>query len=190
VNRSNKTTVLSNFTSYDDACSHCSHRSSTNSRWDVYTTRAQVGPWVQTLPRPKSPEPGLGYLLPANLVGGHSFNCDTHDYEYWSEPDHELGRTSASPEPNFSLDISNRKALDVIVYCRADVLLKGFLPYRVNHYNIGNLLVWGLGHVTELQKSGVSTGHKSTTSARPILGHTVYKARLRLLTVRGQLRYF
>jgi hypothetical protein len=22
-----------------------------------------------------SPEPGLGYLLPANPVGGHSFNC-------------------------------------------------------------------------------------------------------------------
>jgi hypothetical protein len=51
VNRSDRTGVSSNFTKYDDACVHCSRTPPANSRC---TTRAQVGPRAQTLPRLKS----------------------------------------------------------------------------------------------------------------------------------------
>jgi hypothetical protein len=78
-----------------------------------------------------SPEPDLGYLLLANPAEDHSFNCGAHVYESWSGLGDGLGRTSACPEPSFGLDINNEKASDVTVYCRADVLLKGHLPYRV-----------------------------------------------------------
>jgi hypothetical protein len=80
-----------------------------------------------------SPEPDLGYLLPTNPVGGHSFNCDTHVYESWSGLGHDLGQTYASPEPDFGLDIGNGKASDVTINYRADVLPKGFLPYSALH---------------------------------------------------------
>jgi hypothetical protein len=78
-----------------------------------------------------SPKPGIGYLLPTNLAGGHSFNCGVHVYESWSELNHDLRRTSVLPEPSFSLDTSNGKALNIIVYCRVDVLIRGFSPYSV-----------------------------------------------------------
>jgi hypothetical protein len=75
-----------------------------------------------------SPKPGLDYLLPANLAGGHSFNCVTHVYESWSGLGHGLGRTSASPEPAFSLDISNERAPNVT---RNNG--RGYSPYSALH---------------------------------------------------------
>jgi hypothetical protein len=139
---SNKIAVSSDFTNYDDAHSHCSRTLPTNSRWDKQTTKVWDSPQAQNSALPKantilgtnstSLEPGLGYLLP-NPVEGHPFNCDAHVYESWSGLDHDLGRTSALPEPGFDLDISNGKALDVTMNYRADVLPKGFLPYPALH---------------------------------------------------------
>jgi hypothetical protein len=96
-------------------------------------------------------EPGLGYLLPANPAGGHSFHCGAHVFEYRDGLDRDLGRTSASSEPDSNLDIYNGKAPNVIKYCRADALLRGFFHtyHYVNHYGMGNPLVRGLGCVTE-----------------------------------------
>jgi hypothetical protein len=120
-------------------CDHCSRTPPANSRWDIQYDKSAG--WSlganSTLPEVNlglatnsaSPEPGLGYLLPANPAGDHSFNCGTHVYESWSGLGHDLARSSTSPEPGSSLDFCNRKAPNVTVYYKADVLLKGFLSY-------------------------------------------------------------
>ena len=81
----NKIAVLSNFTSYDDACSHHSRTPPTNSQWDTQYDKSAGWPSGANSASPEvdlglgtnsaSPEPGLGYLLPVNPAGGHSFNC-------------------------------------------------------------------------------------------------------------------
>jgi hypothetical protein len=71
--RSNKTAALSSFTNYDYACDHCSRTPSVNS------TSPEVESDIKT--NSASPEPGLGYLLPMNPVGGHSFNYGAHVFE-------------------------------------------------------------------------------------------------------------
>jgi hypothetical protein len=139
VNRSNKTTVLSSFTNYDDACDYCSRTPSAKPRWDVQYDKSAGWPSGAnpTLPKVDSglgtnatlPRPGLGYLLPANPTGGHSFNCGVHVFESWNELDRDLGQTSASPKPSSNLDIRNKKVPNVTIYCRADVLFGGFFPY-------------------------------------------------------------
>jgi hypothetical protein len=141
VNMNNKIAVLSNFTSYDDACSHHSRTPPTNSQWDTQYDKSVGWPSGANSSLPKvdfglrktsaSPEPDLGYLLPVNPAGGHSFNCITHVFKSGSELDHYLRQTSASPEPCFSLDINNEKALDVTINNKSYVLLQGILLYSV-----------------------------------------------------------
>jgi hypothetical protein len=141
VNKSNKTAVLSNFTNYNDTSSHCSRTPSANSRWDIQYDKSAGWPSGANSSSPEvdldlgansaSPEPGLVYLLPTNPAGGHSFDYGTHVFQSWSGLDRDLEQTFASPEPSSSVDIRNGKAPDVTVYCRVDVLLKGFLPYSV-----------------------------------------------------------
>jgi hypothetical protein len=142
VNSCNKTAVLSSFTNYDDACDHYSHTPSANPRWDVQYDKStgwssgansaspEVGLNLGT--NSASPEPGLGYLLPVNPTGGHSFNCGTHVFESWNKLGHDFGRTSTSPEPDSNLDIRNKNVPDVTIYYITDVLPRGFLPYSVS----------------------------------------------------------
>jgi hypothetical protein len=80
-----------------------------------------------------SPEPGLGYLLPVNLAGGHSFHYVTHIYESRSKLDHDLGQTSTSLEHGFGLDIINERAPDVTRNSGAYILPKSFLSYSALH---------------------------------------------------------
>jgi hypothetical protein len=132
---------------------------------------------------------------PTNPVGCHFLNCIAHVYEFCSGFGHDLEQTSASPESGLNLDISNGMAPNVTVYCRADILLRDFLPYSV--------LCQPLRHVQPLFKGArvrnrvlvpglnsqrKSSGHKSIASIRPMLrAIPSTRGRLRLLAVRGQL---
>jgi hypothetical protein len=78
-----------------------------------------------------SPELCLSYLLPANPVGGHSFNCGVQISESWSGLGRDLGQIFVLPKLGSNLDICNIKAPNVTIYCRANILLRGFLPYSV-----------------------------------------------------------
>jgi hypothetical protein len=96
---------------------------------------------VQVSPCPKhnsssgqnsaSHEPSLSYLLPADPAGGHSFDCDTRPiFKSQNGFGHDLGWTSASPEPGSDLDIHKRRTPDAIRQSRADTLLReAFFPY-------------------------------------------------------------
>jgi hypothetical protein len=122
--------VLSSFTNYDDACDHCSRTLPANSRWDTQYDKSVGWPsGANSASLEVDFGPGLSYMLPTNPAGGHSFNYGAHVYESWSGLGRDLGRISASREPDYSHDTRNGKASDVIVYYRGDVLLKGFLPY-------------------------------------------------------------
>jgi hypothetical protein len=84
-----------------------------------------------------SPEPGLGYLLPTNPVGGHSSYCVLHDGEPQSRLGHVLGKISASPEYGLVLDNTNKGAFDVTGNNKVDVLLGAFrhTHHCSNHYD-------------------------------------------------------
>jgi hypothetical protein len=71
-------------------------------------------------------EPGLGYLLLANPIGGHSLNCVAHVYESWSRLDPSLEQTSTSPEPGFGLDIIIKRAPNVTRNSEANILPGAF----------------------------------------------------------------
>jgi hypothetical protein len=49
-----------------------------------------------------SPEPDLGYLLPANPAEDHSSHCVLHVYEPQRRLGHGLDKISASPEHRFN----------------------------------------------------------------------------------------
>ena len=83
--------------------------------------------------RTNSASPDLGYVLPANSAGGHSFNCVAHVYESRSRLDHGIRKTSASLEHGFGLNIINERAPNVTGNRGADVLSRGFLPYSALH---------------------------------------------------------
>jgi hypothetical protein len=94
--------VQSSFTNYDDVYDYCSRTSFANSRWDVQYDKSagwssgansvspEVDPGLGT--NSTSSKPGLGYLLPMNPTGGHSFYCGMHVFESWSGLGHDLGR--------------------------------------------------------------------------------------------------
>jgi hypothetical protein len=109
-----------------------------------------------------------------NPAGDHSFNHASCIFESLNGLGHYLGQTSVSPEPGFGLDVSNGKAPDITVNCRAYVLLQDFLPYSVLYQPIRHgqppcqgarvrdrAIGPGLG---SQRKSGVSTKQKSTAS--------------------------
>jgi hypothetical protein len=99
-----------------------------------------------------SPEPGLGYLLPANPAGDHSFDCGPHVFEYQNGFGRDLGGTSTSSEPGSYLDVRNGRAPDAIRHCIADALLKGLFSILST---VSTTMVWvtpsaeGLEYVTE-----------------------------------------
>jgi hypothetical protein len=120
-----------------------------------------------------------------------------HVYESWSRLGHGLGRAFASPKPDFDLDISNGKTSMSLKTTELTYSPEAFrhTQHCANHYVMGNLPIRearvrdralgpGLG---SQQESGVSTGHKSTTSTRP-MPQTIpsTKALLPLLTVCDQ----
>jgi hypothetical protein len=144
-----------------------------------------------------SPEPSLGYLLPVNPVGGHSFNRVMHVYESWSRLGHNLGWDFASTKPGFNLNISNGKTPTSLKTAELTYSPEAFrhTQHCANHYVMGNLPIRearvcdrtlgpGLG---SQQESSVSTGHKSTASTRPMpQAIPSTKALLPLLTVCDQ----
>jgi hypothetical protein len=96
ANRSDRTAVLSAYTNYYDAClgttATVPHASCQHLMGHAYTkVRAEPREETSLGTNSASPEPDLGYPLPANPVGGHSFNCVVHVYESWSGLDHDLG---------------------------------------------------------------------------------------------------
>jgi hypothetical protein len=146
ANRSNRTTVQSAFTNYDDVClsnaatvppRHLPSTDGTRIRQSVGWTsggnyaspEADLGLGTNSV----SPEPSLCYLLPANPTGGHSFNYVVHVYESRSGLNHGLGQTSTLPEHGFGLDIINKRALDVTRNSEAGVLSRAFLSYSSLH---------------------------------------------------------
>jgi hypothetical protein len=147
-----------------------------------------------------SPEPRLGCLIYVNLAGDHSFNHASRIFESLNGLGHYLGQTSVSPEPGFGLDVSNGKASDITVNCRAYVLLQDFLPYSVLCQPIrhgqppcqGGSGMWPSHRpwprlsteIGGLHQAKVNSKYNAMLQAIPFTG-----ARLRLLTVRGQLRY-
>jgi hypothetical protein len=58
-----------------------------------------------------SPEPVLGYLLPVNLAGGHSSNCDAHVYESGSGSVSTSGVIPPRPNPASTLILASERHL-------------------------------------------------------------------------------
>jgi hypothetical protein len=134
ANKSDRTTVPSTFTNYDDACPvitatappRCLPTPDGARVWHI-----MVWPSGRNYASPKadlslgtnsaSPEPGIAHLHPANPTEGQSFNYSLHDCEPQSRLGHGLGKTSASTKRGFGLNNTDERTLDVIRSCRADV---------------------------------------------------------------------
>jgi hypothetical protein len=107
-----------------------SPKPSANSRWDAHTTehglalgrklclaRSRSQPrdklcLVRARPRPPSP---------VNPAVGHSFSCSPHDRKPQRRLDHDLKKTSTSPERGFDLGNTDERTPNVIRSHRADV---------------------------------------------------------------------
>jgi hypothetical protein len=136
------------------------------------TTRMQAKPRAQTLPRPS----------PASAT------CSRKSHrrpllQLWRTHLRILERARSRPrtdfrlaKPDSNLDIRNGKAPSVTIYCKADVLLRAFLPYSVLCQPLwhGKPLVRGAQVRDQALSPGLgsqqkSSGHKST-STRPCYG--------------------